>query len=187
MGSSKVPHTRRAWQLGASLLTSCETCYLQHATRVSALSTALLAAGHSVALVTNAPLLPFAAVLPPSSDSDLKINHNYATYRKRNVDAGIVQPKAYDVDRRATFEVLSTFLDQREGILEEEERWLRQEGIECVLSDATFLGWSVLLFRAPSLSCASPTYAESHSAAAAKAGLPSIIVSKWSILCAPPW
>ena len=120
----------------------------QHATRVSALTTELLAAGHSVALVTNAPLLPFAAVLPPSElppdvippVTDVQLPA-YATYRKRNVDAGIVQPKAYDVDRKATYEVLKSFLEQREQTLEEEATWLKEAGVECVLSDATFLGW----------------------------------------------
>lgn len=106
---------------------------------------ALLAAGHSVALVTNAPTTPFSAVLPPSSAPEGAIPPadlpNYATYRKRNVDAGIVQPKAYDVDREATYEVLKSFLEAREETLKEEVEWLKQEGVECVLSDATFLGW----------------------------------------------
>ncbi|GAA5972165.1 hypothetical protein JCM21900_003691 [Sporobolomyces salmonicolor] len=134
-----------------------------HATRVSALSTELLKAGHGVTVVTNAPPLPFAAILPPSSlaaaPNGISLDlPRYATYRRRNVDAGIVQPKAYDVDRRATYAVLEGFMQAREQILEEEIGWLKQEGIEAVLSDATFLG------------CA----------AAAGAGIPAIIVSNFT-------
>lgn len=105
-----------------------------------------MAAGHDVAIVTNAPTIPFSAVLEPSladladAPATTKLI-KYATYRKRNVDAGIVQPKAYDVARRATFEVLNGFIEQREQTLREEIDWLKQENIDCVLSDATFLGW----------------------------------------------
>ncbi|CEQ41688.1 SPOSA6832_03426, partial [Sporobolomyces salmonicolor] len=138
-----------------------------HATRVSALSTELLKAGHGVTVVTNAPPLPFAAILPPSSlaaaPNGISLDlPRYAAYRRRNVDAGIVQPKAYDVDRRATYAVLEGFMQAREQILEEEIGWLKQEGIEAVLSDATFLGWSV------------------EAAAAAGAGIPAIIVSNFT-------
>ncbi|GAA5853614.1 hypothetical protein JCM8547_007384 [Rhodosporidiobolus lusitaniae] len=140
-----------------------------HATRVSAVSLELLRAGHSVTVVTNAPELPFAAILPPSSlPSEAQDVANsgpaseplqkYATYRKRNVDAGIVQPKAYDVDRQATFEVLKRFLDGREETLKEEVAWLKEGGFDAVLSDATFLG------------CA----------AASGAGIPAIIVSNFT-------
>lgn len=64
----------------------------------------------------------------------------YASYRYAPVDAGIVQPKAYEVDRAATVAGLEKFMDAREGTLEKEVEWLKSEGIECVLSDATFLG-----------------------------------------------
>ncbi|BGP34557.1 hypothetical protein JCM10296v2_006379 [Rhodotorula toruloides] len=140
-----------------------------HATRVAAVTTELLQAGHEVAVVTNAPEIPFASVLPPSalpaaardvansgpSAAPLK---RYATYRRKNVDAGIVQPKAYDVDRRETYEVLRRFLDVREETLREEVAWLKEERMDAVLSDATFLG------------CA----------AAAGAGTPAIIISNFT-------
>lgn len=104
--------------------------------------------------MTNAPEIPFASILPPSalpaaardvanpgpSGAPLK---RYATYRRKNVDAGIVQPKAYDVDRQATYEVLKRFLDAREETLREEVAWLKGTGMDAVLSDATFLGWCV--------------------------------------------
>lgn len=57
------------------------------------------------------------------------------------MDAGIVQPKAYDVDRQKTLEVLQKFMDQRKATLEEEIKWLKEEKMDAVLSDATFLGW----------------------------------------------
>lgn len=126
----------------------------QHATRVSAVSLELLRAGHAVTVVTNAPEIPFASILPPTAlpaaardianpgpkSSPLP---RHAEYRKRNIDAGIVQPKAYDVDRRATYEVLDGFLATREQTLKEEIAWLEEAGIDAVLSDATFLGWCV--------------------------------------------
>ncbi|GAA6014112.1 hypothetical protein JCM11491_004108 [Sporobolomyces phaffii] len=137
-----------------------------HATRVSALSTELLQHGHSITIVTNAPPLPFASILPPSSIPDsvsapadaAPTLERYAEYRNRNVDAGIVQPKAYDVDRQKTLRVLEAFLDQRQQTLDEEITWLREQRIDAVLSDATFLG------------CA----------AAAGAGIPGIIVSNFT-------
>lgn len=101
-------------------------------------------------------MIPFSAVLEPSVqpspdlvkpvlEATARVTattvRKYATYRKRNVDAGIVQPKAYDVARRATFELLNSFMDQREQTLHEEVQWLKEQKIDCVLSDATFLGW----------------------------------------------
>lgn len=161
--------------------------FSQHATRVSAVSIELLRAGHSVTVVTNAPELPFAAILPPSAvPSDANPGPafdslpQYATYRKRNVDAGIVQPKAYDVDRRATYDVLKTFLDGREETLKEEVAWLKEGKFDAVLSDATFLGWCVL-----SSSSSSETgrdrlihHFPQCSAAGAAADIPAILVSK---------
>lgn len=82
-------------------------------------------------IITNAPETPFSAVLP----------HAQCTYRHAEIDAGIVQPKAYDVAREATVAVLKKFMGGREALLEQEERWLRAAGVACVLSDATFLGW----------------------------------------------
>ncbi|GAA5929500.1 uncharacterized protein JCM15063_004167 [Sporobolomyces koalae] len=138
-----------------------------HATRVSALSTELLQHGHSVTIVTNAPPLPFASILPrsalppssiPESVANAPTLSQYAQYRNRNVDAGIVQPKAYDVDRQQTLGVLKQFMAQRDATLKEEIEWLKAQRIDAVLSDATFLG------------CA----------AAAGASIPAIIVSNFT-------
>lgn len=122
---------------------------------MSAVTLELLEAGHDVTLVTSAPEIPFASILAPTSlpatvarqlatnpgPVSLKQLRTYAQYRKKNVDAGMVQPKAYDVDRRATCDVLIDFLSQRERMLEDEVAWLKEERMDAVLSDATFLGW----------------------------------------------
>lgn len=114
----------------------------------------LLKAGHKVCIVTNASEQPFSSVLPPSSSlssssssikTTMQEDKNYATFRKANIDAGIVQPKAYDVDRQATFDCLKEFMLSRDERLKEEIEWLKEEKIEVVLSDATFLGWLVLI------------------------------------------
>lgn len=111
-----------------------------HCTRASAVTTALLAAGHKLTIVTNAPPGPFTAVLDPSP-TNVHLNGNYAAYRKRDVDPGMLQPKAYDVARQGTVDLLSTFLGRREQTIREEVEWMREVGVEAVLSDATFLGW----------------------------------------------
>ncbi|GAA6061561.1 hypothetical protein JCM10212_001093 [Sporobolomyces blumeae] len=120
-----------------------------HATRVSALSSTLLEHGHDVTIVTNAPPLPFASILPrtalpptaiPESVANAPSRDRCAEYRHRNVDAGIVQPKAYDIDRDATLNVLTEFLNHRCQTLKEEVEWLKAERFDAVLSDATFLG-----------------------------------------------
>lgn len=126
---------------------------VQHATRVSAVSLELLEAGHDVTVITSAPEIPFASILDPNDTLpatagddgalDLKRPKRYAQYRKKTVDAGMIQPKAYDVDRRATCDVLSDFLSRRNQTLQEEVAWLTDGAFDVVLSDSTFLGWYV--------------------------------------------
>lgn len=111
-----------------------------HCTRASAVTTALLAGGHKVTIVTNAPPGPFTAVLDPSPSNE-HLNGNYASYRKRDVDPGMVQPKAYDVAREATVDLLTTFLARRDQTITEEVQWIKGNQVQAVLSDATFLGW----------------------------------------------
>lgn len=106
----------------------------------------LLLSGHRVVLVSNAPTAPFTEVLPPTNGSHPPSSPasalvHFASYRKVEIEPGVVQPKAYDVDRRATFDVLTKFIEERGTRLEEEVKWLKEEGIEVVISDATFLGW----------------------------------------------
>jgi hypothetical protein len=83
-----------------------------HATRVVATTEALLRAGHSVWIVTNARRSIFEQVLDQG-----------ALYRKAPIDAGISQPKAYSVDRAATLAGLQAFLEAREGRILEEVSW----------------------------------------------------------------
>lgn len=113
-----------------------------HCTRASALTTALLSAGHKITIVTNAAPGPFTAVLD-SSPTNAHLNGNLARYRKRDVDPGMLQPKAYDVARQGTVDLLTEFLGRREQTIQEEVEWMKEAGVLCVLSDATFLGWSV--------------------------------------------
>lgn len=48
---------------------------------------------------------------------------------------------SYTVDRQKSVVALQRFLDEKEQKLQEEVAWLLSEGINCVLSDAAFLGW----------------------------------------------
>lgn len=52
------------------------------------------------------------------------------------------------VDRKKSVEVLEGFLNQRENLIEAEVRWLKANNVNCVLSDAVFIAWSVELVLA---------------------------------------
>lgn len=105
-----------------------------HATRVVALTQELLSRNHSVHICTNAPEHVFSAALSAG-----------ASYRNADIDAGIVQPKAYDVARRATVEGLKTFLSKRETKIAKEVEWLKKIEADAVLIDAPFLPWYAAL------------------------------------------
>lgn len=120
-----------------SLAFYCSGHGFGHSTRVSAIAAALLPS-YAVHIVTCAPPHPFQAVLAPSSSSS---NSQYASYRYAEIDAQVVQPLAYEVDRKATYIRLKAFLEEREEKLAVEVAWLKENRITCVLSDATFLGW----------------------------------------------
>ena len=49
------------------------------------------------------------------------------------------------VDRKRSLEVLRDFIGNRDQKLAEEATWMRDERIDCVLSDAVFLAWCVTL------------------------------------------
>ena len=51
--------------------------------------------------------------------------------------------RRYRVDRQKSVDVLRAFLDTKDAKLEEERAWLEEMGVDCVLSDAAFLGWCV--------------------------------------------
>lgn len=81
-------------------------------------------------ICTNAPEHVFSAALSAG-----------ASYRNADIDAGIVQPKAYDVARRETVEGLKRFLSKREEKIEREVAWLKRIEADAVLVDAPFLPW----------------------------------------------
>ena len=101
-----------------------------HATRVSALSDDLLSRAHTVHISTNAPEHVFIASIAKG-----------AVYRHALIDAGIVQPKAYDVARQETVDGLEKFLRERPRRLQEEVAWLKKIKADVVLVDAPFLPW----------------------------------------------
>ncbi|KAL6302490.1 hypothetical protein BKA93DRAFT_886963 [Sparassis latifolia] len=120
-----------------------------HATRVSAFACHLLCLDPPpvIHIVSSAPKHVFSASIAKG-----------ALYRYAEIDPVIVQPLAYRVDRRKSVDVLESFLQQKDGKLLEESRWLLSIDADCVLSDAAFLG------------CL----------AANQAGLPSVLVTNFS-------
>ncbi|KAF8896121.1 hypothetical protein BD779DRAFT_562934 [Infundibulicybe gibba] len=106
-----------------------------HATRVSAFACHLLSLPESlrpiVHIVSSAPKHVFAQSIAEG-----------ASYRYAEIDPVIVQPLAYRVDRQKSVEVLKSFLARKESILDTEREWLVKTGVQCVLSDAAFLGCS---------------------------------------------
>ncbi|KAF9551858.1 hypothetical protein EC957_004181 [Mortierella hygrophila] len=102
-----------------------------HATRVNQIITELLKSTttrHTIYIVSDAPEFIFQDVTALG-----------AKYRNAKVDAGVVQPLAYSVDRQKTIEGVKSFLARREEILQTEVSWLAQVGADCVLADAPFL------------------------------------------------
>ncbi|KAG0333713.1 hypothetical protein BG004_000725 [Podila humilis] len=62
-----------------------------------------------------------------------------AIYRNAKVDAGVVQPLAYSVDRHQTISGVKSFLARRDEMIKCEVAWLAQVRADCVLADAPFL------------------------------------------------
>ncbi|KAI8080132.1 uncharacterized protein B0P05DRAFT_469337 [Gilbertella persicaria] len=62
-----------------------------------------------------------------------------AIYRHAEIDAGVVQPLPYTVDRNQTIKNLRAFLEKRPKILNDEAKWLQQVKADCVICDAPFL------------------------------------------------
>ncbi|KAG0281246.1 hypothetical protein BGZ95_005616 [Linnemannia exigua] len=83
---------------------------------------------HKIFIVSDAPQFIFQDVI------DLG-----AEYRNARVDAGVVQPLAYSVDRQKTIEGVKSFLARRSDMIQFEVNWLKQVGAHCVLADAPFL------------------------------------------------
>ncbi|KAG0329043.1 hypothetical protein BGZ99_003673, partial [Dissophora globulifera] len=83
---------------------------------------------HTIYIVSDAPEFIFQDVIALG-----------AIYRNAKVDAGVVQPLAYSVDRRQTIEGCKAFLSRRDEMIQLEVSWLAQVGADCVLADAPFL------------------------------------------------
>lgn len=64
-----------------------------------------------------------------------------AIYRQAAIDAGVVQPLAYTVDRQETIKNLKQFIQNRPDTLMNEVNWLKQVEADCVICDAPFLPW----------------------------------------------
>ncbi|KAF9356013.1 hypothetical protein BGX34_010146 [Mortierella sp. NVP85] len=83
---------------------------------------------HTIYIVSDAPQFIFQDVIALG-----------AIYRNAKVDAGVVQPLAYSVDRKKTIEGVRAFLSRRDDMIRHEVSWLEQVGANCVLADAPFL------------------------------------------------
>ncbi|KAF9569229.1 hypothetical protein EC968_002637 [Mortierella alpina] len=111
-----------------------------HATRVNQIITELLKTTriepatqqeislHTIYIVSDAPQFIFQDVIALG-----------AIYRNAKVDAGVVQPLAYSVDREKTIEGVKSFLARRDEMIQIEVTWLAQVQADCVLADAPFL------------------------------------------------
>lgn len=92
------------------------------------------------------------------------------------------------MDRKQTYLKLLNFLDKRDDTLAEEIAWIESNGIDVILSDATFLGWYVAQHKLKQ-SILIPSL---FSAAAKGAHKPSILVTNftfdaiYSFLSFPP-
>lgn len=60
-------------------------------------------------------------------------------YRRRRLDVGLVQRDSLRFDLEATLEALQELHRNHEGLVEEEVRFLRDEGIQTLVSDIAFL------------------------------------------------
>ncbi|CAO3607295.1 unnamed protein product [Cunninghamella echinulata] len=120
-----------------------------HATRANQIISDILhlSAQHKVYVISNASSFIFQGVT--------KIG---AIYRQAAIDAGVVQPLAYTVDRQETIKNLKQFIKNRPETLINEVNWLKQVEADCVICDAPFL----------------------PCAAAAAAGIPAAIASNFT-------
>ncbi|KAG2117753.1 hypothetical protein DEU56DRAFT_747920 [Suillus clintonianus] len=120
-----------------------------HATRVSAFARHLLNLDSqmTIHIISSAPKHVF------SDSISLGV-----LYRFAEIDPVVVQPVAYRVDRHRSVEALRSFLARKESLLAQEKHWLFDIQVDCVLSDAAFLGCE----------------------AANAAGLPSILISNFT-------
>ncbi|KAI9472261.1 MAG: hypothetical protein EXX96DRAFT_350692 [Benjaminiella poitrasii] len=101
-----------------------------HATRANQIILDILnlPAKHKVYVISTASNFIFQGVIQVG-----------AIYRHADIDAGVVQPLPYTVDRQQTIKNLKSFLSRRSSIIENEVKWLQQVHADCVICDAPFL------------------------------------------------
>ncbi|ORX53520.1 hypothetical protein DM01DRAFT_1336059 [Hesseltinella vesiculosa] len=101
-----------------------------HATRANQIISDILRlpAQHQVYVISNASSFIFQGVIEVG-----------AIYRQADIDAGVVQPLAYTVDRQQTIDNLKQFIQRRPQTLRKEIEWLKQVKADCVVCDAPFL------------------------------------------------
>ncbi|KAI8391616.1 uncharacterized protein BYT42DRAFT_642052 [Radiomyces spectabilis] len=101
-----------------------------HATRANQIISDILKlpARHRVYVVSNASSFIFRDIISLG-----------AIYRQADIDAGVVQPLAYTVDRDQTIANLRKFLKRRPATLNHEIEWLHSVGADGVVCDAPFL------------------------------------------------
>ncbi|KAF9185470.1 hypothetical protein BGZ51_002643 [Haplosporangium sp. Z 767] len=120
-------HATRVNQIITELLKSTTTATTTDSTSTTS-TTSTATSRHTIYIVSDAPQFIFQDVIALG-----------AIYRNAKVDAGVVQPLAYSVDRQKTIEGVKSFLSRREEMIELEVSWLAQVGADCVLADAPFL------------------------------------------------
>ncbi|KAF7731008.1 hypothetical protein EC973_001054 [Apophysomyces ossiformis] len=101
-----------------------------HATRANQIISDILKlpAQHKVYVISTASSFIFQGVIELG-----------AIYRHAEIDAGVVQPLPYTVDREQTIRHLRQFLARRPVTLATEIDWLKKVQADCVVCDAPFL------------------------------------------------
>ncbi|KAI9333183.1 hypothetical protein DFJ73DRAFT_51455 [Zopfochytrium polystomum] len=103
-----------------------------HSTRAYVTIASLADRGHSITIITGAP---------PSLFADLIAKHPSLLHLRKSavIDPGIIQSDAVSVDSARSLQACEAYLETWQELAEDEERWLRDEKIECVLLDSPFV------------------------------------------------
>jgi len=127
-----------------------------HATRDCQIIKALLDQDPQTSIVISSRASPhiFKEVL----DND-RVAHRY-----KDIDPAVVQPVAYAVDAEKTTAYLEEFIGRLDTTVEEEKKWLLEEGIELILADAPFMPcYAASLLALPTIVVTNFTFAEVYS------------------------
>ena len=96
-----------------------------HATRVVEVTRHLIAAGHTVHVVTGAPQKIWTT----------EIESDRLRFRTKLVDSGAIQSDALTVDRKQSLESYEKLFERKEEIISEETAFLREVGADLVVVD----------------------------------------------------